>query len=223
MARPKKLRVTHSMLWLDIAILKAEELLPPGLYYERAWSIMGRTCSKIGIVTQCDGLLLKYSYNGRALSYKVYFAYTNCNYGGRRKWFVCPQCGKIVRVIYGGEYFLCRSCQGLNYVSQKNRRGLISSQTEQLIKIRKNLGSDERATGYPTRLLCMEKPKGMHWGTYERLLDKAEQVELNIWDMRTGLEKRWDNCLSRIANNLIGEEAFRRCCENDLVLKNYNK
>lgn len=40
--------------------------------------------------------------------------------------------------------------------------------------------SNERATGYPTRLLCMKKPKGMRWGTYEKLLDEAEQIESNI-------------------------------------------
>lgn len=43
---------------------------------------------------------------------------TKCNYGGLRKWFVCPQCGRRVGALYRKPLltkFLCRHCQNLTY------------------------------------------------------------------------------------------------------------
>src|SRR5829696_5569154 len=45
-------------------------------------------------------------------------AWTACNFGGERPWFVCPGagCGRRAAVLYGpGKYFLCRHCYDLRY------------------------------------------------------------------------------------------------------------
>ena len=50
---------------------------------------------------------------------------TRCNYGGLRAWFVCPQCGRRVGVLYRKPlltHFLCRHCQNLSYQLTKYRR-----------------------------------------------------------------------------------------------------
>jgi hypothetical protein len=45
---------------------------------------------------------------------------TNCNYGGKRHWFICS-CGKRVGVVYKticSDYFQCRHCHNLTYESR---------------------------------------------------------------------------------------------------------
>jgi hypothetical protein len=95
----------------------------------------------------------------------VPLSWTECNFGGERPWFVChgAGCGRRAAVLYGpGRYFLCRHCYDLRYESQreeKMRRALRRAQ-----KIREGLGgSANMMEPFP------EKPKGMHWKTYERL------------------------------------------------------
>jgi hypothetical protein len=104
--------------------------------------------------------------------------WTPCRFGGERPWFVCSvaangaYCGREVTKLYGaGRLFACRHCYRLAYASQQesaHQRGLGKSQ-----KIRMRLG------GSPNMLEAFpEKPKGMHWRTYERwrrVHDAAEE------------------------------------------------
>ena len=46
---------------------------------------------------------------------------TRTCFGGRRRWFECPGCGRACRVLFGGP-FRCRRCHGLHYTSDTNRR-----------------------------------------------------------------------------------------------------
>lgn len=57
--------------------------------------------------------------------YKVPIISTNCRYGGKRYWFLCPlsvngvHCGRRIGVLYkSGVYFGCRKCHRLTYTSQ---------------------------------------------------------------------------------------------------------
>jgi hypothetical protein len=95
-----------------------------------------------------------------------------------RPWFVCSvscngaYCGRQVTRLYGaGRLFACRHCYRLAYASQQesiHQRGLWKAQ-----KIRMRLGgSASLADEFP------EKPKAMHWRTYDRLCrlhDVAEE------------------------------------------------
>ena len=50
---------------------------------------------------------------------------TKCNYGGLRKWFICPKCKRRVGVLYRKPLlasFLCRHCQNLTYRLTVHRR-----------------------------------------------------------------------------------------------------
>jgi len=109
---------------------------------------------------------------------RVAVVWTPCRFGGERPWFVCSvasngvYCGRRVIKLYGaGRLFACRHCYRLAYASQlesAQQRGLWMSQ-----KIRMRLGGSASMLGeFP------EKPKGMHWRTYNRLRrmhDKAEE------------------------------------------------
>jgi hypothetical protein len=116
----------------------------------------------------------------------VYLAWMACNFGGERTWFICPGagCGRRVVVLYGaGRYFLCRHCYDLVYESQredKMNRALRRAQA-----IRESLGgSANMMKPFP------EKPKGMHWSTYDRLWWEHHEAEMEqLAGMREWLDR----------------------------------
>jgi hypothetical protein len=96
---------------------------------------------------------------------RVTIAWTPCRFGGERPWFVCSvqSCGRRVTKLYSiDRLFACRRCHQLAYESQQEstrHRGLGKAR-----KIRMLLGgSANMFDEFP------DKPKHMHWGTYNRL------------------------------------------------------
>ena len=84
------------------------------------------------------------------------------------RWFRCAihsngrYCGRRVAKLYAaGELLACRHCYGLAYESQQepmHQRGLGKAQ-----KIRMQMGGSQNMfEPFP------DKPKGMHWRTYDR-------------------------------------------------------
>jgi hypothetical protein len=105
---------------------------------------------------------------------KVPLSWSSCNYGGKRPWFICPGkgCGKRVAKLYlAGNFFLCRHCHGLAYLSQRKAKEFRLLDKAQ--KICRRLGANNSNDLFGT-----PKPKGMHWRTYEKLVDEAQEVEL---------------------------------------------
>jgi hypothetical protein len=97
--------------------------------------------------------------------------------GGLRPWFRCAvhsngrYCGRRVAKLYAaGELFACRHCYGLAYESQQepmHQRGLGKAQ-----KIRMQMGGSQNMfEPFP------DKPKGMHWLTYDRLRSACDVAE----------------------------------------------
>ncbi len=93
-------------------------------------SIIGWTIA-INRPDEQDHLRLLYSYTNNQtrekenMDYKIQLVTTNCNYGSKRYWFICPivknnqYCGRRVGVLYRiGKYFGCRHCGELAYTSQ---------------------------------------------------------------------------------------------------------
>lgn len=95
----------------------------------------------------------------------VRISWTPCNYGGQRAWWICPRCGQRVAVLYHLGAFACRHCHQL--VHQSTRTAPSSKPFERANKIRKRLGWGG-GVAHPLG----EKPKGMHWETYGRLLQQ---------------------------------------------------
>jgi hypothetical protein len=63
--------------------------------------------------------------------YKVGLTTTQCNFSGKRYWFICPlvrngvPCGRRVGTLFlssGGKYFGCRHCYNLSYESRNECR-----------------------------------------------------------------------------------------------------
>src|SRR5262245_43417025 len=81
------------------------------------WTWTSGRQSSISYIVQPERhtVRLQYTSNGKEYDYPVRVVTTQPHYGGRRYWWLCPHCGRRVRVLYGGAYFLCRTCQNLSY------------------------------------------------------------------------------------------------------------
>ncbi len=96
----------------------------------------------------------------------ITLSWTPCNFGGSRPWFNCPswRCNRRVGKLYiGGSGFACRTCYRLVHAS--TREDAVGRIWRKKGKLEARLGEDG------------EKPKGMHWRTYERICDQLDDLE----------------------------------------------
>lgn len=94
---------------------------------------------------------------------------TSPNYGGTRWWFACTLCQRRVRKLHLGHdppIFACRKCHHLRYTSQSE--SLADRLLRKAHKLYRRAGSSTNGTTFTV------KPKGMHWTTFDRLMDEAE-------------------------------------------------
>jgi hypothetical protein len=185
MARPYGGRPTcESCKSIDVRRWHREGRLCPGQYFSWSWTRGGEPSGNINVRTEANAVLLMYRSRSsgeaewKSVEQRVPITWTPCHAGGQRAWFVCSvysggrYCGRRVALLYGaGELFACRRCYGLAYGSQRealHHRGISKAQ-----KIRMRLG------GSPNMLEAFpDKPKGMHWRTYDRfcrVYDAAEE------------------------------------------------
>jgi hypothetical protein len=162
---------THS---IDLDWLRRKRLLTVGRWSTLTWSVRGEKTGSVQITAVQDGVLLSYRARQRGEDWQqieeaIPLVQTATNFGPRREWFRCLSCGRRCRIIYGGVRFRCRKCQGLRYESQYEPA--FARAASRALKIRDKLGGkgglDEP---FP------EKPKGMRWRTYWRLVALDERL-----------------------------------------------
>lgn len=91
---------------------------------------------------------------------------------GTRMYFRCPRCWRTCELLYVGRAGLaCRCCWRLRYHSENLSK--VSRNTERLYRLRRRLGQEPNGAfdDWP------EKPKGMHWSTYDRKIEQLEKLE----------------------------------------------
>ena len=169
--RFNKKSTTNEYQSIDVRYLYRNRLLEPGHYFSLRCSRAGRQTGSIGGVAHRDQVTLLYrprrgpGGEWEDVKQTVPLTWTACNFGGERPWFVCPGagCARRVAVLYGpGKYFLCRHCYDLRYESQREDK--MNRALRQAQKLREHLGGSANIMEpFP------EKPKGMHWSSYERL------------------------------------------------------
>jgi hypothetical protein len=174
---------------LDVLRWQREGDLRPGRRFSWRWGgPCGEERGSISVACREDAVRLSYVMDSgtsreRQVSYDVPIAWTACHFGGRRPWFVCPGrgCGRRVLHLYlRGDYFLCRHCHDLTYSSRQEGSG--HAELLRVQRVRERLG------GHPGLSRPFpEKPKGMHWRTYERLRRQAIDLE---WVGREAIDRR---------------------------------
>lgn len=107
---------------------------------------------------------------------------------GARPFFHCPRCGRACELLYIDRTSLaCRVCLRLAYSIENLTK--ISRTTEQLY--RRRLGQEPNGAFDQ----MPDKPKGMHWRTYERKVGQIVRLEA---DANVMLGQRVDRLLARL-------------------------
>ena len=109
-----------------------------------------------------------------SVTQRIRFAETRCNFGGTRKWLICPGCGRRTTCLAGaGKLFLCRKCYGLPYGSQHETK--VDRLNRKIRKRRARIGAS-------TDLFepIFAKPKGMHHKTFRRLVSDDERLRREL-------------------------------------------
>ena len=181
---------TESQHRVDIRYMKKRGFLKPGSSGTLTWSRGGERTGWISYRAEEELVTLIYNYrkNGgewESIEERIALDKTPCNYGGFRRWFLCPHCSKRVALLYGaGRRFLCRHCYGLTYASQQENQADRFMRKARSIRTRLG-GDDSLMEPFP------EKPKRMHWQTYWRLQREAGELENMGWAsiaQRIGME-----------------------------------
>ena len=122
--RTEKRRTVDEYLRLDVGQVARTLPLDRTVKVAWPWNFTDGTQQTIDIITlPALGLHLAYNHGDQAVDpYIVKIVYTLPHLGGKRPWFLCPHCGRRVRMLYGGRYFLCRECHGLTYESRQRTR-----------------------------------------------------------------------------------------------------
>ena len=163
-------RTTDQMCKLDIRQVHRAGRLVPGESSTWSWKWGIDSVFRINMQASEDAVTLRYrvtDHFGGCLdyAYQVRIEWTPCNYGGKRAWWICPNCGQRVALLWGGRKFACRHCHRLAYQSTRTTPG--SECFARANKIRARLGWGGGIAS-PTG----SKPKGMHRATYLRLLQQ---------------------------------------------------
>jgi len=176
--RWNKRTTTEEVRRLDIRYLHKHGLLEPNRAGLLSWTQGGESIGNISYTTLNDQIVLRFRWRRHGDDWEpvkqtIWFDETPCNYGGSRKWFSCPDCDQRAAVLYlVDKLFLCRKCYQLPYTSQGE--DYLERLARKAGKISDRLGMDEEDG-------VLTKPKGMHWQTFDRLIqaENATQERMN--------------------------------------------
>lgn len=162
---------TSSLLDVDLARIKKGKMGAGCL----TWSYGGR---RVGSIDYYHGdTFVRLTYRARHgdqridVDQSIRLTETPTQFGGRRSWFMCPLCSQRCRIVFIAPHGpACRKCCNLAYPSQSepgHSRDLSRAQA-----IRQRLGgSANMLDDFP------DKPKGMHWNTYDGLRELHDRLE----------------------------------------------
>ena len=174
--------ITSDMKSLDIRKLQRQDLLLPDMDFSWHWTRNGVKVPSLRIYTDADSLIISYQNLTRDgkwqfMEYTVHLEWTDCNLGGQRAWFCCPahECGRRVAILYSDSILACRHCHKLVYACQRE-----SSNNRAM----RRADSIRRRLGWKPGIANLEgnKPRGMHWCTFERLKARHDAFADKSWN-----------------------------------------
>lgn len=165
---------------LDIRSLSRKNLLTPSQTFLWKWS---NDCEVIA-KSHINALELRYATNIKPMqSYWFSIVQTDCNYGGTRSWLICPLCEKRYAKLYlRNTHFACRNCQNLRYNSQA--LDPLARHQWAYSKLQTRLSDHEL------------RPKGMHRRTYERLIHRLIEIDVQVSESFAFMARQFMNNLT---------------------------
>jgi hypothetical protein len=174
-------------------------------WFSWAWTRSGAQVASINVEMERHSVTLRYRSRSSGedwtdVKQRVAIAWTPCRFGGERPWFICSvyangtYCGRQVTKLYDADrLFACRHCYRLAYLSQQESAHLRGLWKAQKIRIRLG-GSASMLANFP------EKPKGMHWRTYERFCRVHDAAQARLIPGMMGFVMRLGTRHNRRAN-----------------------
>ena len=176
--RPRQHGRTDAFPRIDARELHRSGALHDGITTWLTWRQQGEVIASAQLDAKANELVLHFTGGNDK---RVPIARTPCRFGGTRPWFTCVYCGNRVAVLYlHGHWFKCRKCAHLVFPSQA-QDAMTRAARKQSAIMSKLRGPDG------------EKPKGMHWRTFERVraelakCRETQNTELVRVAMRWGL------------------------------------
>jgi hypothetical protein len=172
---------------LDVRQLHRDGRLLTCQSFPISWKFGDEPYGGIHVRTEPDVVILRFQFkptdrsDWKVVEQKVPIAWTACALGGQRPWFICTAlvggvpCGRRVAKVYlgGSPIFACRHCHRLAYASQLD--SAFHRDIAKAMKIRMRLGgSPNLCDPFP------DKPKNIHWRTYERLRKIHDAAESRL-------------------------------------------
>ncbi len=191
--------VTDGLLKLDVRYLARQGYLDSNTLgvYSVAWSRGDRPAGDILVLFDTDRpdeLALDYGVRRgevtpwESIRERIPLDRTPCPYGGSRPWFLCPRCFGRRAVLFGvGGRFRCRGCHGLAYSS--TREGEADRRRRRADELRRRIGCKPGPHSAPW------KPKGMHWRTYERIV---EEINAREYEAQIAFSAETDALIARL-------------------------
>jgi len=143
---------------VDVRRWQREGMLLPGTCFTWTWTEQGRYAETIDVIVKADRAIIGGT--------EVLLQSTQCNLGGRRSWFICPECRRRRCVLYRAYAFACRQCLRLAYPVEREASGRRALRRAKKVFRRWNI-EHGRPEG---------KPKWQRWPTYKRLAAAAEEA-----------------------------------------------
>jgi len=149
--------------------------LTPGVFTWRwSWSnyLSGEQAATIRLIVRPDAsVLFDYRKAGEPMQQATTLRKTPTHNGGHRLDWLCPQCGRAVRYLYGAP-FLCRHCHDLHYPSQQ-----ASHKQAGRYAVQRRMDAIRRKLKMTGEMLPREKPAGVRWRTWLRLSEEYRELQ----------------------------------------------
>ena len=161
---------------LDIRAFQRAGYLVPGHNHTNQWIHETHTETVTTTNDSDNTLIITYRHgNSKADTYTFKFEWMNCHLGGKRAFFLCPNCGKRACLLYAIRDWGCRHCHDLTYACQGERAEARAAR--QANKIRRRLD------WHPGPLAPVGgKPMGMHRNTFDHLAFKQMRYASKVLD-----------------------------------------
>lgn len=156
---------------LDVADVVSGRRVSPGVAFQRVEICVDYEVVQVGFRARA-----RHWRQNKALVQHVRLSWTQCGFGGRRPWFLCPVegCGKRVAKLYLGQRgYICRHCVGLKYRSQSEPAA--ERRISRANRIRLRLGGKPGFFRPPPA-----RPRGMWHRTYDRCIEELRALECAI-------------------------------------------
>lgn len=165
----------EDQLKIDARLFKKRGIFDDG-FHTLTWRLGDDVLFRASFVVEGDKMIVASKWHDsttgllESMEKLIRISQTPCGFGGNRKWLICPHCkSRMAVLVLKPPTVGCRHCLDLAYFCQRENSSYRALRRRN--KIASRLDRDE----YFGEML--EKPKGMHWRTFNRLVEEHDDAD----------------------------------------------